>query len=158
MITRWSGLRMNNIVITPATLDDAKDIYEISTLSFSTPWSLISIEKELTINSSARYAVAKIGTKCIGFGGIWIILDEAHVTNIAVHPEYRGIGIGEKLLIAMIEMCKVESVMEMTLEVRRSNIAAQSLYKKFGFISEGIRNKYYADNKEDAIIMWKHRI
>lgn len=149
---------MNNVIISPATLDDAEDIYEISRLSFSTPWSLSSIHKELTINGSARYAIAKIGSKCIGFGGIWIILDEAHVTNIAVHPEYRGIGAGEKILIALIEMCKVENVMDMTLEVRMSNIAAQSLYKKFGFIGEGIRKKYYADNHEDAIIMWKHRL
>lgn len=149
---------MNNIVISASNLNDAEDIYEISRLSFHSPWTLDSIKKELMINGSARYATARINKRCIGYGGVWIILDEAHVINIAVHPEYRGIGTGEKILQALIEMCKLENVREMTLEVRKSNIAALSLYRKFGFIEEGIRRKYYVDNQEDAIIMWKHTL
>lgn len=91
----------------------------------------------------------------VGYGGIWLILDEGHVTNIAVDSRYREKGIGKKLVEGLISLCSEEKIMAMTLEVRASNIAAQSLYKKYGFTEFGIRPNYYADDKEDAIIMWK---
>ena len=86
--------------------------------------------------------------------GAWKIIDEAHITNIAVLKEYRGKKIGEALLKEMINTCKDNKINSMTLEVRVSNLVAQNLYKKFGFKFSGIRKEYYSDNKEDAIIMW----
>jgi len=88
-----------------------------------------------------------------GFAGIWLMVDEAHITNIAVAKEYRRKGIGELLLIATIDMARELKANTMTLEVRISNIPAQNLYSKYGFINMGTRRGYYLDNKEDAIIM-----
>ena len=130
------------------------DVLEISRLSFAIPWTKNSFENELQ-NGFAIYVVAKIGERVIGYGGMWIIIDEGHITNIAVHPDYRGQGIGNIILNSMINICNEKCVKAMTLEVRASNIAAQNLYKKYGFVEEGIRHKYYEDNKEDAVIMWK---
>lgn len=157
MIERWK-IEMSKIEIYPSKIEDANCIYTISTLSFPSPWSLESIEKELESNDAAKYVTAKIDNQIIGYGGIWIILDEAHITNIAVHPEYRGIGVGDEIMEALIEICKIHHVSGMTLEVRKSNLRAQNLYRKYGFIEEGIRKKYYADNQEDAVIMWKHSV
>ena len=148
---------MNNIAIIPFNKNHIMDIFKISTLSFVTPWSYESIENELN-NKFARYVVAKLNDVIIGFGGVWLILDEGHITNIAVHPEFRGIGAGDMIVKALIELCKQERISSITLEVRVSNKAAQNLYKKHGFIEAGIRKNYYADTKEDAIIMWKYNI
>ncbi|MDF2882087.1 MAG: ribosomal protein [Clostridiaceae bacterium] len=150
-------IKLNNSVeISYLTSKDIDEILNISRLSFKTPWSRESIIKELEDNSFARYVVAKKDGLVLGYGGLWIIVDEAHVTNIAVHPEYRGIGIGNMLMDAMIDICKLELVVGITLEVRASNVVAQNLYKKFGFVQEGLRKGYYEDNKEDALILWKH--
>ncbi len=133
---------------------DLTDVLEISTLSLKESWSLDSFSKELT-NPLAKYIVAKNKDRIIGFAGIWIIVDEGHITNIAVHPDYRKNGIGSKLVNSLIENSKQWGCNALTLEVRASNIAAQRLYKKYGFEEEGIRKNYYNDNNEDAIIMWK---
>lgn len=146
----------NSVEISYLTIKDIDEILNISKLSFKTPWSRESLIKELDDNSFARYVVAKKDGLVLGYGGLWIIVDEAHVTNIAVHPEYRGIGIGNMILDAMLDICKMELVVGITLEVRASNIVAQNLYRKFGFIQEGLRKGYYEDNKEDALILWKH--
>lgn len=146
---------MNNIVIVPFKEEHIDDIFRISSMSFVTPWTRESIEEELK-NKFARYVVAKLDDVVIGFGGVWLVLDEGHITNIAVHPEYRGIGAGDMIVEALIEICKIEGIVSMTLEVRKSNIIAQTLYKKHGFIEEGIRKGYYTDTKEDAVIMWRY--
>ncbi|AYD40833.1 ribosomal-protein-alanine N-acetyltransferase [Clostridium fermenticellae] len=148
----------SNIEILSFKREHIESILIIDSLSFPTPWSRKSFESEIENNSFSRYLVAKKGSDIIGYAGMWIILDEAHITNIAVHPNYRGIGAGNMLLKSLIELCKIESVNCMTLEVRKSNIIAQNLYYKYGFIEEGIRKGYYRDNKEDALIMWKRNI
>ncbi|WP_160678555.1 ribosomal protein S18-alanine N-acetyltransferase [Clostridium sp. C8-1-8] len=142
------------IKIEPMELDSIEKVLEISELSFPIPWSRKSFEQELS-NVFANYFVAKSNAEVIGYGGMWIIIDEGHITNIAVHPKYRNQGVGDKILSKMIATCNEKKVIAMTLEVRLSNLAAQKLYSKYGFISEGIRKKYYEDNGEDAIIMWK---
>lgn len=114
------------------------------------------MEKEL-LNNFARYLVIKQEDKVIGYGGMWIILDEGHITNIAIHPDFRGIGAGNLILTALIDLCKAEGITALTLEVRASNTIAQNLYYKFGFELEGIRKGYYADNHEDALILWKRK-
>ncbi|QAA31460.1 ribosomal protein S18-alanine N-acetyltransferase [Clostridium manihotivorum] len=143
-----------DIKIEPMELDSIEKVLEISELSFPIPWSRKSFEQELS-NVFANYFVAKSNDEVIGYGGMWIIIDEGHITNIAVHPKYRNQGVGDKILSKMIATCNEKKVIAMTLEVRSSNLAAQKLYSKYGFISEGIRKKYYEDNGEDAIIMWK---
>lgn len=147
----------DNIKILSFTKEHIDGVFNISNLSFKTPWSKESIAKELE-NEFARYVVAIKDNLIIGFAGAWLILDEGQITNIAVHPEYRGIGASHMLLDALIEICALENITSMTLEVRKSNIPAQSLYKKHGFTEEGLRKNYYLDNNEDGIIMWKHNI
>jgi ribosomal-protein-alanine N-acetyltransferase len=89
----------------------------------------------------------------VGFAGLWLTLDEAHVTTIAVHPEYRGRGLGELLLVSLIDIAYDIGARFMTLEVRVTNHVAQNLYRKYGFWDDGIRRRYYSDNHEDALIM-----
>lgn len=149
---------MNDIDIICLKSEHIDSVITIDTLCFPIPWSRESFQKEIDNNKFARYIVAKKNNIIIGYAGMWLILDEGHITNIAVHPEYRGIGAGNLLLEGLVEICKSESINSLTLEVRKSNIVAQNLYKKYGFVEEGLRKEYYGDNKEDAIIMWKHNI
>ncbi len=142
-----------NVVISLMRDEDIDSVLDISSLSFSISWSKISYIQELT-NPIAKYLVAKIDNRVIGFIGTWIVLDESHITNIAVHPNYRKQGIASTLLEGLLSYCKDKGCVAYTLEVRSSNKAARSLYGKYNFKQEGIRKGYYADNKEDAIIMW----
>ncbi|WP_195262736.1 MULTISPECIES: ribosomal protein S18-alanine N-acetyltransferase [unclassified Clostridium] len=134
--------------------NDVDGVLDITNLCFSTPWSKSSITGELN-NPLAKYIVAKdIETNLIvGFVGVWIVVGEADITNIAVHPNYRKLGIGSKLLSCLIDLCEDLNCSLVNLEVRVSNISAQNLYKKFSFIENGLRKGYYEDNKEDALLM-----
>ena len=142
-----------NIVIDFMKEEDIDAILDISSLSFSVCWSKDSYIQELT-NPIARYLVAKIDNKVIGFVGTWIVLDESHITNIAVHPNYRKQGIASKLLEKFLTYCQSQGCVAYTLEVRSGNKAAKALYEKYNFKQDGVRKGYYEDNKEDAIIMW----
>ncbi|WZL73781.1 ribosomal protein S18-alanine N-acetyltransferase [Clostridiaceae bacterium 35-E11] len=146
---------MAKILIRNMTMEDVAAVLQIEHQCFSIPWTEESFRTELAKNKLARYVVAEVEGQVVGYGGMWIIVDEAHVTNIAVHPEVRGKGYGNKIVAAMIDMAKKEGVLRMTLEVRKSNEVAQTLYKRWGFTSCGIRPRYYEDNQEDAIIMWR---
>jgi ribosomal-protein-alanine N-acetyltransferase len=144
------------VIIRPMTEDDIDEVMEIEKLSFATPWSREAFVGEVTKNSCARYIVAEVDKKVVGYAGFWVVLDEGHITNIAVHPEYRGKGIGSRLMEGLIDLAKKNGITSMTLEVRESNLVAQNLYKKFGFKVLGRREGYYQDNNEDAIVMWKY--
>lgn len=133
---------------------DIEQIMEVETTSFKTPWSADAFMNELINNHFAYYIIAQIGQRIIGYCGVWIIIDEAHITNVAVHPDYRGNKIGENLMRHIITLSMSYGAKKMTLEVRVSNKIAQALYNKFGFEEHGIRKGYYTDNQEDAIIMW----
>lgn len=135
-------------------IKDLDDIGEVERLSFSTPWSRDSFINELKKNVFARYFAVEAAGRVIGYGGMWLVLDEAHITNIAIHPEYRGQHLGEQLMHRLMTFAAQSGAMAMTLEVRRSNEAAKRLYRKLGFVEEGVRPGYYTDNGEDAIIMW----
>lgn len=138
---------------------DLEAVIEIEKASFSTPWSRYAFLAELYENRRARYFVArqKPEGEVVGYVGIWLILDEAHITNIAVHPASRRKGIGKKLMLTAIDYAESQGVGAITLEVRASNTIAQSLYEKIGFISVGIRPGYYHDDGEDAVIMWRNQ-
>ena len=143
----------NNIIIRSMTKDDVDSVYIVEENCFTDPWSKESIRKELK-NDLARYLVAELDNKIVGYVGVWFVVDEGHITNVAVHSDYRGKKIGDKLVKEMVKLCEESKLVAMTLEVRSSNTVAQNLYRKYGFKMGGIRKEYYSDNKEDAIIMW----
>ena len=132
---------------------DVDEVLHISNLSLKESWSRESLLKEVT-NPLAKYFLVKDDENILGFAGVWIIFDEGHITNVAIHPEYRGKGLGEYLMNSLIEGCKSQKCNSITLEVRESNLPALKLYEKLGFKVAGKRKKYYSDNGEDALIMW----
>jgi len=97
--------------------------------------------------------VGRIGDEIVAYGGMWVMVDEAHITTFAVHPRWRRRGIGERLLLALLDLAIDRRAREATLEVRLSNLAARRLYEKYGFRPAGIRPRYYSDDGEDALIM-----
>ncbi|GIN88912.1 ribosomal-protein-alanine acetyltransferase [Heyndrickxia sporothermodurans] len=137
-----------------ATVDDIDGIMKVELQSFSLPWSREAFFNEFVKNHFAVYFVIEDRNKIIGYCGVWLVVDEAHITNIAILPEYRGQKLGELLLRSMMEFSIESGAKSMTLEVRVSNLIAQSLYKKLGFFEGGIRKNYYTDNQEDALVMW----
>ncbi|MUG72108.1 MULTISPECIES: ribosomal protein S18-alanine N-acetyltransferase [Paenibacillus] len=133
---------------------DIPAICEIEQESFTTPWTAGAFHNELTNNQFAKYTVLEFDGEVAGYGGMWLIMEEAHVTNIAIRQKYRGQKLGERLLTEMQQTASLFGVQRMTLEVRPSNEIARRLYEKKGFRSVGVRRGYYTDNQEDAIIMW----
>jgi ribosomal-protein-alanine N-acetyltransferase len=149
---------MSEIQIRRMKVDDVDEVFNVESRSFPTPWARDTFEGEILENDLAYYLVLVVGEQVIGYAGMWLILDEAHVTNIAILPEYRANGLGEKLVAALVEHAKAKGAASMTLEVRVSNLVARHLYDKLGFESCGLRRQYYADTQEDALIMWRHNL
>ena len=136
--------------------EDVRQIHEIEALCFAMPWSEESILHDVKKNPVARWLVLDDGSgRVMAYAGMWFVLDEAHVCNVAVHPDFRRMGYGRRILEALVDMAKANSMTLMTLEVRRSNLAAQALYHQCGFLDVGYRKRYYEDNKEDALIMYR---
>ena len=141
--------------------DDTAQVAEIDRETFPSQWPPVNYERELQ-SWLAHYIVAceesdelpPLGKEYImGFAGFWMMVDKAHITNLAVRETHRRRGMGELLLISMIDLARELNAYSLTLEVRASNIAAQSLYGKYGFIRAGLRRRYYTDNREDAVLM-----
>ena len=145
-------------VIRRMKAEDCPEVHGIEEAVFPTPWTLKDFEKEMTVNRCARYLVAECGGKIVGFAGAWIILDESHMTNIAVLPEWRGRGIGRRLMEALLQYASNLGAAYMTLEVRAGNEKAQALYKSLGFVKVSVRKKYYEDNGEDGFLMVSDRM
>lgn len=137
--------------------EDAEEIAAIEEMTFAKPWSRKDFWAE-AVNENAVYVVGLVENKVVAYGGVWISFEEAQVTNIAVHPDYRGQGIGTELFSKLIEEIKKRNVKAITLEVRPSNESAIKLYEKFGLKSVGRRKGYYLDNNEDALIMWNTKL
>jgi ribosomal-protein-alanine N-acetyltransferase len=148
---------MTSIVVRRMNTLDIDGVLAVEQQAFTTPWSREGFVNEMR-NELAYYLVMVESGKIIGYAGMWLIVDEAHVTNVALLPEYRGKKLGEKLMSALLEHAKNRGALRMTLEVRASNEAAQGLYHKFGFASQGRRRNYYTDTNEDALIMWCERL
>lgn len=134
-------------------LEDAERVVELDQMCFPTPWSLSAYITEIS-NSSSYYIVAKTDNKVIGFAGEWLIMDEAHITTIGVNPEFRGQKVGERMLVDLLDKAMEQGARRATLEVRRNNQTAQTLYRKYGFRVVAARKAYYSNNNEDALIMW----
>lgn len=144
---------MSEALIRRMELKDLDAVAAIEAATFARPWSRNSFEQELTRNVAARYLVAELDGTVVGYAGAWIILDESHVTNIAVEESCRGRGIGKQLTAGLMQYLSNLGAAYATLEVRVSNERAQNLYKSLGFVSIGKRKKYYEDNNEDAFLM-----
>lgn len=149
---------MNEIIIDNMDRNDILNVLEIEKLSFKTPWSEEAFYNEIDKNACARYIVAREDKAVLGYGGMWVIMDEGHITNIAVHPDFRGMHIGDLIVRGLIQVAIIEKASSLTLEVRKTNYIAQNLYRKYGFEIAGVRPRYYADNGEDAYIMWKRDV
>ncbi|MBR1585304.1 MAG: ribosomal protein S18-alanine N-acetyltransferase [Clostridia bacterium] len=135
------------------TLQDVDGVHAIERATFAKPWTREDFIKEMTTNACARYLVAEDEAgEIVGFAGAWIVLDEAHVTNVAVAEAKRGRGIGRQLTAGLMQYAANLGVSYMTLEVRRSNQTAQNLYRSLGFEYVGVRKRYYEDNGEDAFL------
>ncbi len=141
------------VVVDGMRLEDVSAVHEIERLSFRTPWPAHAFEQELRGNRLARYVAARVGDTVVGFAGVWLMVDDAHVTTFSVHPDWRRQGIGRQLLLNLAELSGTIGARRMTLEVRPSNLAAQALYRAFGFEIVGRRPHYYTDDGEDALIM-----
>lgn len=136
---------------------DAEGVERVEKASFAVPWSRQSFWEEAA-NDQAYYLLALDGEEIIGYAGTWFVFDEAHITNVAIAPAYRGQGVGSQMMEEIIRVVKEQGITSMTLEVRPSNTAALALYAKFGFKSVGRRPHYYQDNGEDAEIMWNTKL
>lgn len=141
------------IRIEAMSLDDLPSVQAIEQASFTTPWPPNAYRSELEMNRLATYLVARAEGEVVAYAGIWMMVDEAHITTFAVDPRWRRQGIGERLLLALLDMAIDRRAREATLEVRLSNLAARRLYEKYGFRPVGIRPRYYSDDNEDALIM-----
>lgn len=142
----------NEYILRRMTAADVDGVAAVEAATFPTPWSRDAFASEMR-NVAARYLVAEKDGKIIGYAGAWIILDESHITNIAVLKEERGQGIGRALTAGLLQYLSNLGAAYATLEVRKSNEVAQNLYKSLGFIKLGVRKRYYEDNGEDAFIM-----
>jgi ribosomal-protein-alanine N-acetyltransferase len=147
-------------------LHDVEHIMPIEHEAFSSPWPASAYRYELTKNKLSAYlvmrwrrkAAASVVPPLVAYGGLWMILDEGHISTLAVHAEWQGQSLGQAMLVALIDTAIAAGACEVTLEVRASNIVAQHLYRKYGFHQVGIRKRYYRDNNEDALIMTTPRI
>ncbi len=122
------------------------------------PWTVALFLSELGAGPSRRYLVARAGVTVVGYGGLMISVGEGHITTLAVDPLWQQRTVGTRLLLALARHGVDEGCTGLTLEVRMGNVAAQALYRRFGFVPAGVRRGYYAETKEDALIMWAHEI
>ena len=147
-----------SIHIAPMEVSDIPQVVAIDRQSFPLPWSELAYRRELEENPMAQFIVAIAPTedclrRVVGYAGFWLIVDEAHINTVAVHPQWRRRGVGARLLVALLERATACGAVLATLEVRVSNLAAQNLYRRYGFAVVGRRKRYYQDNFEDALLM-----
>lgn len=145
---------MNKLSFREMTPADIDAVVALEQAAFSMPWSRDAFENELASNPLAKYIVMEADGKFAGYAGMWIVIDEAHIMNVAVAASCRGRGFGKALMRWMICVAAASGAEKMTLEVRRSNHVARRLYAGFGFNERGVRPGYYTDNGEDALLLW----
>lgn len=141
------------VAIRKMSINDVEQVIAIDRVSFSLPWPERSFRYELTDNPASRCWVAEVDGKIVGMIVVWLIVGEAHVATLATHPDFRRQGIAKKMLSYALLHLKNEGAQSSFLEVRQSNLAAQEMYRKFGYEEAGIRRRYYKDNDEDALLM-----
>lgn len=144
------------IEVIPMKNSHIDEVLAIEEDCFSIPWTRKDFEREINENKLAIYVVALKDKKIAGYAGMWHVVNEGHITNVAVCENFRGQGIGTAIIKKLFEIAQEKEMIGITLEVKISNLTAQKLYTKYGFRPEGIRKKYYEDTGEDAVIMWKY--
>ncbi|PKM41459.1 MAG: ribosomal-protein-alanine N-acetyltransferase [Firmicutes bacterium HGW-Firmicutes-9] len=144
-------------IIRPMERADVSRVHEIECTCFRSPWSKLALLGELR-NEVARYLVMEVDGVICGYGGMWVLFEEAHVTNVAIMPDYRGTGRGKRLMLAMMRLAVKNGAEKMTLEVRESNLVAQRLYMGLDFEQNGFRPGYYSDTGEGAKLLWNNDI
>jgi ribosomal-protein-alanine N-acetyltransferase len=130
-------------------------VLAIESKSQTAPWSEQSFRNEMT-QDHGTFLVLEQSGEVVGFAGMWLMVDEAHIITVAVDPDQRGRGFGKKLVVELLLRAQEQAASCATLEVRVSNEAAIGLYETLGFTRSGIRKRYYPDNREDALVMWLH--
>ncbi len=135
-------------------MEDLNDVLRVEALCFTTTWPRNAFANELTDNKLAHYFVGRNDDAIVAYGGLWVILEDAHITTVAVDPAYQGAGYGERMLAQLLDEAIERGTSWITLEVRESNTVAQNLYKKYGFTVVNTRRAYYSDNDENALVMW----
>lgn len=148
------GTERPQLVLDEMRDSDVTAVLRVEDAAFSTTWPDNAFRHELEENRLAHYFVARHGGQVVGFGGIWVIMEDAHITTIAVHPEFQRRKFGEALLLTLLLQAILRQAAWITLEVRVSNTGAQRLYHKYGFATVATRRGYYTDNREDALVMW----
>ena len=142
------------LAIEPMEQSDLPVVLRIESQSFTTAWPLNAFANEIRDNKLAHYFVGRIDGRIVAYGGIWVILEDSHITTIAVNPEQRGHKYGEEMLLKLLDEAIAQGASWITLEVRESNDVAQKLYRKYGFTTVSTRRGYYSDNGENALVMW----
>jgi ribosomal-protein-alanine N-acetyltransferase len=145
---------MIDLEIDTMEIDDLDDVMEIEQASFSLPWSRWMFERELRSRERSHFLVVRSGSELVGYVGFWMVLDEAHIVTIAVRSDFRRRGVGSYILASALGLAVRLGAGRATLEVRITNLAAQRLYRKFGFEKIAIRKNFYSDTGEDAYVMW----
>lgn len=154
-----SLINLADITILPMTKDDIEDVVQIESEAYGKHhWAKSSFYDEMSNNLAKYYCAKKKDGELVGYAGTWHIIDEGHITTIAVKKEYLRNHIGDIIIQRIIDDCYKNNIKYLTLEVRVSNIPAIKLYEKYGFQSLGTRKAYYQDNNEDALIMWTENI
>ncbi|MHB8432801.1 MAG: ribosomal protein S18-alanine N-acetyltransferase [Candidatus Tyrphobacter sp.] len=142
------------LAISTMAQGDVPHVLRIEREAFATQWPADAFYNEIAANKLAHYFVGRYDGRIVAYGGIWVILEDAHVTTIAVGTQHRGRGFGETMLLRLVDEALARGASWMTLEVRESNVVAQQLYKKYGFTTVTARKAYYSDNDENALVMW----
>jgi ribosomal-protein-alanine N-acetyltransferase len=147
----------HQLTLTPMRRSHLPSVLRIEAALYPRPWSARLFLGEMAM-SSRCYVVARAGATVTGYAGLLLIADDGHVTTLAVDPPWQHQGIGTRLLLELVRQGLERGVQQLTLEVRASNRSAQELYRRFGFAPAGVRKGYYADNAEDALVMWAHDV
>ncbi len=152
------GRLASSLEVVPMRRRHLDQVMEIERRAYPNPWSRSVFESELSQGITRSYIVALNGRVVVGYCGTLYVIDEAHITNIAVDPEWHNLHVGTRLLSETVRRAWQRQIRAITLEVRVSNLKAQRLYQKFGFQPVGVRKGYYQENNEDALIMWAYDI
>jgi ribosomal-protein-alanine N-acetyltransferase len=144
------------VQLVPMRRRHLRSVMRIETQVYPRPWSLPLFMSELNLRTSRIYYVARVNAAVVGYCGVMLVEQDAHITNIAVDPAWHRHGIGTRLLLNAARQAAAHEATRLTLEVRMSNAGAQDLYRKFGFEPAGVRKNYYAESREDALIMWAY--
>lgn len=140
--------------IVPMNVEDIPEVLRVEAMCFVTPWPRNAFQNELTENKLAHYFVGRADDEIVAYGGLWVILEDAHITTVAVKPSHQRKRFGERVLVHLLDEAIERGACWVTLEVRESNLGAQELYRKYGFTVVNTRRGYYSDNDENALVMW----